>query len=89
MTREEALHELTERYECTKYVDSKYVDAVSIEAIEIAIKALNRPHGEWIRNDAYGYKCSICGRTVRTDVLENPYKSYPYCHCGARMKEVW
>lgn len=63
--------------------------ALFVQDDKTAFPTVDRTHGKWIRNDAYGYKCSTCGRTVRTDVFENPYKSYPYCHCGARMKEVW
>ena len=47
-------------------------------------------HGRWIENfvtnykeyppHTYkrGYKCSLCGRTERTN-------KEPYCHCGAKM----
>lgn len=31
------------------------------------------------------YKCSACGRKIASG-LNNPTKSYPYCHCGARME---
>jgi len=45
--------------------------------------------GRWVLVRRYGttarYKCSECGRGI-TSGLINPAKSYPYCHCGARME---
>lgn len=31
------------------------------------------------------YKCSKCGRRESCADLKDPYKSMPYCHCGAKM----
>ena len=45
--------------------------------------------GQWVRIRRYDtkvrYMCSACGRKI-TSGLANPEKSYPYCHCGARME---
>jgi len=45
--------------------------------------------GEWVQIRRYDtkarYMCSECGRKI-TSGLTNPEKSYPYCHCGARME---
>ena len=45
--------------------------------------------GQWVLIRRYAttarYKCSECGRQI-TSGLVNPEKSYPYCHCGARME---
>ena len=45
--------------------------------------------GYWIEFPSHNaYKCSECGRIIETaDGKNNVYKHYPYCHCGARMKE--
>lgn len=64
------------------------------EAYELAIKALERPQGEWIHLQAIGdYKCSICG-------CENLYKyaneherwvktNSNFCpNCGAEMQKA-
>ena len=55
-----------------------------------AEKRLARPNGEWIHlegtfneSDNY-YQCSICGRAVNV-IYGDDLKSYPYCHCGAKM----
>lgn len=51
-------------------------------------------HGKWLveqeytarncRNYKY-YKCSVCGREVL--ISDNPSEYFPYCNCGAKMKE--
>ena len=45
--------------------------------------------GQWVEIRRYDtkarYMCSECGRKI-TSGLMNPEKSYPYCHCGARME---
>ena len=56
------------------------------------INALSREDlstGQWVQIRRYDtkarYMCSECGRKI-TSGLTNPEKSYPYCHCGARME---
>lgn len=48
-----------------------------------------RPQGEWIEIGLAfnSYKCSVCGRMLVniTNGKNTVAKSYPYCHCGARM----
>ena len=50
-----------------------------------------RPKGEWIETQrgihVTDYKCSCCGRTVRDDTGYNVANDYPFCHCGADMRE--
>lgn len=57
------------------------------QALDLAIKALERPHGEWIWDsdffafgNPYGtYRCSCCGG--------HSSDKYPYCFwCGADMR---
>jgi hypothetical protein len=50
-----------------------------------------RPHGEWELSSIQvvgenWYKCSICGRKIRTSTYH--LKEYPFCHCGADMREA-
>lgn len=50
-----------------------------------------RKKGKWIMLDkgliVTSYKCSECGRTVRDDTGYDVSKDYPFCHCGADMRE--
>ena len=50
-------------------------------------------HGKWIykgHNDMMGYvfQCSVCGRWMFTNSLENVIEEYPHCHCGAKMEDT-
>lgn len=58
-----------------------------VEALELAIKALERPQGEWIDNseeDSYYANCSHCGYQIDTH-YERGYLNY--CpNCGADMR---
>ena len=58
-----------------------------VEALELAIKALERPQGEWIDNseeDSYYANCSHCGYQIDTH-YERGYLNY--CpNCGAEME---
>ena len=60
------------------------------------IKALppakpERKTGKWIMkykgSAVTSYKCSECGRIVRDDTGYDVSKDYPFCHCGADMRE--
>lgn len=46
-----------------------------------ALPSADRPKGEWIENDALGWKCSRCG------VITNLTSHYCPC-CGAEMRDV-
>jgi DNA-directed RNA polymerase subunit RPC12/RpoP len=50
-----------------------------------------RKKGKWImKYKGYAvtsYKCSECGRTVKDDTGYDVSKDYPFCHCGADMRE--
>lgn len=53
------------------------------------IKAYEKPQGKWILSSIQvvgenWYKCSICGRKIRTNT--HHLKEYPFCHCGAAMR---
>lgn len=48
-----------------------------------------RPQGEWVLSSIQvvgenWYKCSVCGRKLRTN--RHNLKEYPFCHCGADMR---
>lgn len=56
----------------------------------IAVFERKRPQGEWILSSIQvvgenWYKCSICGRKLRTS--RHNLKEYPFCHCGADMRK--
>ena len=66
-----------------------------IEATELAIKALeNEPKkGRWIRitkntANTQMWSCSECGRTVEKITVLEPEIFFPFCHCGADMREA-
>lgn len=50
-----------------------------------------RKKGKWIMkykgSAVTSYKCSECGRTVKEDTGYDVSKDYPFCHCGADMRE--
>ena len=50
-----------------------------------------RKKGKWIMkykgSAVTSYKCSECGRTVKDDTDYDVSKDYPFCHCGADMRE--
>lgn len=52
------------------------------------------PKGHWIKEesiygwDGYSYQCSECGRSIHLDTIMEDLEDYPYCHCGADMREV-
>ena len=46
-----------------------------------------RPTGEWVHDYDDFYHCSICKRSITT-TLTRPTDLFPFCHCGAEMKEA-
>lgn len=52
------------------------------------------PKGHWIKEespygwDGHSYQCSECGRSIHLDTIMEDLEDYPYCHCGAYMREV-
>ena len=50
-----------------------------------------RKTGKWIMkykgSAVTSYKCSECGRIVRDDTGYDVSKDYPFCHCGADMRQ--
>lgn len=60
-----------------------------LQALRKFKKEHERMQGEWILSSIQvvgenWYKCSVCGRKIRTS--RHHLKEYPYCHCGASMK---
>ena len=45
-------------------------------------------HGYWKQNPNMPtqYSCSVCRRQIE-DMMCNPQKHFPYCHCGAKMDQ--
>ena len=82
MTRDEAI----------KYLETFHgYDLPIQEALNMAIEALERKRGKWIRITQGAmpeqYMCPFCHRTVEVYGVEEllPIR-YPYCHCGADMR---
>lgn len=98
MTREEAAKIINKRH-CGNTFCTGACDA-GIENCEygMAIEALSeppRPKGRWEICERREYnailKCSVCGRDICVPYPCNKksiIKGYPYCHCGADMREV-
>ena len=84
MTVEEAINYLSEEGKSVFQHDTDM-----LQAIDMAIEALKeRPQGEWIPSfKDIEYKCSICGRVVDRGAWEDITKEFPYCCCGAKMKQ--
>ena len=50
-----------------------------------------RPQGVWIKNEGKDirdnfYTCSKCGRSINV-ICGETIEDYPFCHCGADMRE--
>lgn len=70
-----------------------------IKGVETAIKYVElipsvtpkRKKGKWIEEQrgikVTQYKCSECGRTVIDDTTYDVAEDYPFCHCGADMRQ--
>lgn len=49
--------------------------------------------GHWVKEespfgwDGHSYQCSECGRSIHLDTMVEDLTDYPYCHCGADMRE--
>lgn len=49
--------------------------------------------GYWVKEksrygwDGKSYVCSECGRSIHLDSDVEDLRDYPYCHCGAEMRE--
>lgn len=49
-------------------------------------------HAKWIyrgHHEMMGhvFRCSICGRWMFANSTDCVVEEYPYCHCGAKMRE--
>lgn len=94
MTREKAIeiinyHKILVDEDKSGLLDKR----LEYEAIDIAIKALKQEQkvGHWIKNKGYDdrdnfFTCSECGRTINI-ICGETLTDYPYCHCGAKMKD--
>lgn len=58
------------------------------------VTSLEPRKGHWIKEespygwDGHSYQCSECGRSIHLDTEMEDLEDYPYCHCGADMREV-
>ena len=74
-----------ERFDWIKGLSDSLVKIINLPSAEP-----ERETGRWIPLATWknAYRCSECGRTL-TDIIDgknNVTKSYPYCHCGAKME---
>lgn len=58
-----------------------------VSAMKATGRLNERPQGEWLPMEVSSgrdsWKCSVCGRRARGKL-----NNLPFCHCGAKMKEV-
>lgn len=74
--------------------DEGYEPYIHLRDAVIAITGMptieERKKGEWIEilSSNHTYKCSVCGRFLVniTDGKNKVAKNYPFCHCGADMR---
>ena len=82
----EILNSLSSLYPLKDYEEQ------AIDEVLDAAKQPGRIKGHWIEIalSNHTHKCSVCGRLLVniTDGKNNVAKNYPYCHCGADMREV-
>lgn len=68
--------------ECCSTVDD-LMKAPTVDAVPVV-------HGRWEQVQRWAtkakYRCSVCGREIMSAVRVNIEK-YPYCHCGADMRD--
>lgn len=74
--------------------DADYLWELLNYAIDNAPTVEERPHGKWIFVEPWHldgnmsiYKCSLCGRTNMASKKQIVNELYPFCNCGAEMKE--
>ena len=91
MTKEEAAKRIRDDLR----LHHDYLSGEYRKALNMAVDALEQPErkkGRWIEISLsnHTYKCSVCGRLLVniTDGKNNVAKNYPYCHCGADMRET-
>ena len=94
MTKHDAIKHLSYKIAYAEQCDDEWVDSVSIKALYIAVRAMaeERKKGKWIRITQGAipeqYICPFCRRTVESYGVEELLSiRYPYCHCGADMRE--
>jgi len=93
MTNKEAIFELI-KYRRILEKDS----TIDVEPFDMAIKALECQHGEWVRHNTYhgddtsgfvdpDWRCSECDGKANVNVLLGIYELTDFCpHCGADMR---
>ena len=64
-----------------------------VETLERRYGAEEIPQGKWIRitkntANTQMWNCSECGRTVEKATVLDPDIFFPFCHCGADMREA-
>lgn len=75
-----------------KDVIEAIADAV-VEKIQTTKPKSEDKIGHWIKEksrygwDGKSYVCSECGRSIHLDSDVEDLRDYPYCHCGAQMRE--
>lgn len=91
---EDAISRILKRMWDCRGKNTTNIDKVKMEQIirdELPPVKPTEKVGHWITVNkglkVTSYKCSECGRTVRDDTDYDVIKDYPYCHCGAKMRE--
>lgn len=80
-------------FDCIDLPRAKHWDGHTEADAETRLMSLEpeRKKGRWIvivkGCKLTSYKCSECGRYIADDTGYDVKKDYPFCHCGADMRE--
>jgi hypothetical protein len=80
-------------FDCIDLPRAKHWDGHTEADAETRLMSLEpeRKKGRWIVKEKgcklTSYKCSECGRYITDDTGYDVKKDYPFCHCGADMRE--
>ena len=92
ISRAKAIEALDKRFDSIPMEQTSEILMLRKDLRELPPAQPERIKGHWIEIalSNHTYKCSVCGRLLVniTDGKNNVTKNYPYCHCGADMREV-
>ena len=93
------LQSMREKYKRPKQIDNEIAFNSEIlgylkELQEFKSNSAERPTGAWkltFEDRVHyfcEYECTVCKRTIRSyEAKSRLLEEYPYCHCGAKMRE--
>lgn len=91
ISRKAAIEAINHELRCGAVIDQCGLETAHDLIEELPPAQPERIRGQWIEIalSHHTYKCSVCGRLLVniTDGKNNVAKNYPYCHCGADMRE--